>query len=196
MRSGTHEEIAADEGSLARQQEMLPGDLYELLQVSPRASLAVIQAAYRVLARTYHPDVSASPETARMMRCLNAAYDVLSDPKRRARYDAKISPPPPRQARRPRAHVTQTHRVRSQLALSPERATGAQLLARVLVITLLISMTVGAMVFAWVLLVEPDDRPSPGYRPRTTGPEISVPAASGVRSSRWCAILGLDSVSC
>jgi curved DNA-binding protein CbpA len=62
-------------------------NLYEVLQVSPRAGQEVIQAAYRVLARTYHPDVNAAPDAARQMRQLNAAYGVLSDPERRARYD-------------------------------------------------------------------------------------------------------------
>src|SRR5438876_7796533 len=64
-------------------------NLYEVLQVSAKASPEVIQAAYRVLARSYHPDVNASPNAARMMRQLNAAYKVLSDPERRARYDAQ-----------------------------------------------------------------------------------------------------------
>src|SRR5215472_4599646 len=64
-------------------------NLYEVLQVSPKASPEVVQAAYRVLARAYHPDVNTSPNAARMMRQLNAAYTVLSDPERRARYDAQ-----------------------------------------------------------------------------------------------------------
>ncbi|MGI9146808.1 MAG: J domain-containing protein [Chloroflexota bacterium] len=62
-------------------------DLYELLEISPRASQEVIQAAYRVLARSYHPDVNAAPGAARRIRQLNAAYEVLSDPSGRARYD-------------------------------------------------------------------------------------------------------------
>jgi DnaJ domain len=64
-------------------------NLYEVLQVSSKASPEVVQAAYRVLARAYHPDVNMSPNAARMMRQLNAAYTVLSDPERRARYDAQ-----------------------------------------------------------------------------------------------------------
>jgi hypothetical protein len=63
------------------------GDLYELLEISPRASQGVIHAAYRVLARNYHPDVNASTEAARRIRQLNAAYEVLSDPAGRAHYD-------------------------------------------------------------------------------------------------------------
>jgi len=60
-------------------------DLYEVLQVSPRAEPEVIRAAYRTLARKYHPDMGGS--AARMI-ALNDAWDVLGDPARRAEYDA------------------------------------------------------------------------------------------------------------
>jgi hypothetical protein len=63
-------------------------NLYEVLQVSVKACPEVVQAAYRALARSYHPDVNSSPDAARQMRQLNAAYGVLSDPARRAKYDA------------------------------------------------------------------------------------------------------------
>lgn len=62
-------------------------DLYEVLEISPRASQDVIQAAYRSLARTYHPDVNRSAEAAERIRQVNAAYHVLSDPQNRACYD-------------------------------------------------------------------------------------------------------------
>lgn len=61
-------------------------DLYELLEVSPRASSEVIQAAYRRLARTYHPD-GESPEPEKMVR-LNLAFEVLRDAAKRSAYDA------------------------------------------------------------------------------------------------------------
>jgi len=63
------------------------GDLYEVLEVSPHASRAVIHAAYRALVRNCHPDHDASAEASRRTRQLNAAYRVLSDPQARARYD-------------------------------------------------------------------------------------------------------------
>ncbi|MBV9601239.1 MAG: J domain-containing protein [Chloroflexi bacterium] len=69
-------------------------DLYELLEVSPRASEQVIQAAYRVLARQNHPDVNPELSGAaaeRRIRALNAAYQVLSDSRARARYDHERS---------------------------------------------------------------------------------------------------------
>jgi DnaJ domain len=67
-----------------------PEDPYEILQVSPHASEDVIRAAYRVLARNYHPDVSDSPVAALRMQELNAAYKALMDPQRRAQFDAQV----------------------------------------------------------------------------------------------------------
>src|SRR5687767_821233 len=74
------------ERSLSRRR---PVSLYEVLQVAPRAEPEVIKASYRTLARIYHPDVSADPESAARMREINAAYDVLGDPAKRAVYDAE-----------------------------------------------------------------------------------------------------------
>ena len=64
-------------------------DLYELLQVNPHASAEVIQAAYRALARGCHPDLNEGRDVTGRMRKLNAAYATLSDPARRAAYDAR-----------------------------------------------------------------------------------------------------------
>jgi curved DNA-binding protein CbpA len=60
-------------------------DWYEVLQINPKAEQEVVRAAYRVLARKYHPDHGGDPK--RMM-ALNDAWDVLGDPERRAAYDA------------------------------------------------------------------------------------------------------------
>jgi curved DNA-binding protein CbpA len=60
-------------------------DFYEVLQVHPRAEPDVIRAAYRILARKYHPDHGGD---AQRMMVLNDAWDVLGDPARRAAYDA------------------------------------------------------------------------------------------------------------
>jgi curved DNA-binding protein CbpA len=61
-------------------------DYYEVLQVHPRAEPEVIRAAYRTLARKYHPDLDGGD--ADRMIALNDAWDVLGDPVRRAAYDA------------------------------------------------------------------------------------------------------------
>lgn len=68
--------------------------LYDLLEVSPNASPEVIKAAYRQLALKYHPDrqpdVRARQQAEERMKQINAAYDILSDPVRRAQYDREI----------------------------------------------------------------------------------------------------------
>lgn len=60
---------------------------YEILQVSPNAETEVIEAAYRRLARRYHPDVDSTPGATERMRLLNEAYDVLHNPENRRSYD-------------------------------------------------------------------------------------------------------------
>src|SRR3712207_7055459 len=57
--------------------------LFRSLQVEPNADLEVIRAAYRRLARLYHPDRNPSPEAQAKMRAINAAYGLLSDPRDR-----------------------------------------------------------------------------------------------------------------
>lgn len=64
-----------------------PPDPYKVLQVDPEAEDEVIVAAYRRLARKYHPDVAAGPEAAARMSALNAAWEVIGEPTRRAAYD-------------------------------------------------------------------------------------------------------------
>ncbi|MCD5412542.1 DnaJ domain-containing protein [Dehalococcoidia bacterium] len=66
---------------------MASPDYYAVLQVHPQADREVIGAAYRRLAAKYHPDVNPSPDAADKMKQLNEAYEVLSDPARRAAYD-------------------------------------------------------------------------------------------------------------
>ncbi len=63
-------------------------DYYETLGVGRGASTEEIQAAYRKLARKYHPDVNKSPDAEEKFKRLNEAYEVLRDPKKRERYDS------------------------------------------------------------------------------------------------------------
>ena len=62
-------------------------DLYEILQVHPSAEREVVEAAFRRLARMYHPDVNNSPDANERMKALNLAYEILGDPAKRADYD-------------------------------------------------------------------------------------------------------------
>lgn len=62
-------------------------DPYKVLQVDPEAEREVIEAAYRRLARKYHPDVSPDPDSPQKMIAINQAWDQLRDPVRRAAVD-------------------------------------------------------------------------------------------------------------
>jgi len=61
-------------------------DAYAVLQVGRHADAEVIKAAYRALARAFHPD-GATPDLGRMTE-VNRAYDHLKTPDARRRYDA------------------------------------------------------------------------------------------------------------
>lgn len=79
-------------------------DAYKLLQVDPQADDIVVEAAFRALARRYHPDNHGGD--SQRMADINKAYDLLRTPVRRRRYDrehhlravgpgiASVEPPP------------------------------------------------------------------------------------------------------
>jgi curved DNA-binding protein len=63
-------------------------DYYQTLGVSKDASDKAIKSAYRKLARKYHPDLNPDDKQAEeQFKALNEAYEVLSDPSKRAKYD-------------------------------------------------------------------------------------------------------------
>lgn len=62
-------------------------DYYGVLNVAPTASPDEIKHAYRQMARQSHPDAQSEPGTALLFRQVQEAYEVLSDPARRAAYD-------------------------------------------------------------------------------------------------------------
>lgn len=64
-----------------------PVDAYKVLQVDPEAEDDVIKAAYRRLARMYHPDLATGAEASLRMAAINTAWNLVGTPTARAAYD-------------------------------------------------------------------------------------------------------------
>lgn len=63
-------------------------NLYEILEISPEASAAMIKSAYRKLARKYHPDLNAGDEFCiKKFKQISHAYEILSDVEKKKNYD-------------------------------------------------------------------------------------------------------------
>ena len=65
--------------------------LYDILEVSQRASSTVVKAAYRSLAQSLHPDKNFGTEASgERLAEINDAYSILSDPVKRMNYDRTL----------------------------------------------------------------------------------------------------------
>lgn len=67
--------------------------LYDILEVSKKASKEVIDKAYKTLAKKHHPDLQSAENRAyaeEMMKKINEAYDILSNEEKRSAYDRKL----------------------------------------------------------------------------------------------------------
>jgi hypothetical protein len=66
-------------------------DPYATLGVGRGATSSEVRAAYRRLAKRYHPDLHADARSTEQMRRVNEAWEILSSPSRRAEYDASVT---------------------------------------------------------------------------------------------------------
>lgn len=67
--------------------------LYDILEVSRKASKEVIEKAYKTLAKKYHPDLQTAENkeyAEKRMKEINEAYDILSNEEKRKEYDYKL----------------------------------------------------------------------------------------------------------
>ena len=70
---------------------MASKDYYAILMLHPRAEMFLIEAAYKRLAREYHPDFGNVGNNHEKMIEINEAYEVLSDPARRRSFDEEYA---------------------------------------------------------------------------------------------------------
>lgn len=174
----------------------LSEDPYRTLQVEPSADLEAIKAAYRRLARLYHPDLNPRPEAAERMRAINAAYRVLSDPQQRAAYDAqrylRSTPSSTVVMRAPT-------RPRSRPVVVPAYEPPTPLQRRVdrVVAVLGILLLIGIGLYTALLIPRasaPDRRsPRPVVTSESTNPDASAHASSPTVSERLRNDVGLRS---
>jgi curved DNA-binding protein CbpA len=137
-------------------------DPYKILQVDPEAEEEVIAAAYRRLARKYHPDTATGPEAVGRMEAINAAWEVLGDPRRRAVHD--------------RQRALQAAVARSGAGTSPDGATAGAAAS---------ASPAGASPAPGAArdTARPASAPRPGSPPRTPEPETVSRDWSSGRSS-------------
>ena len=130
---------------------------YDNLKVSRDAPTEVIRAAYKSLSQKYHPDRHADSEEAnRIMRLLNAAYEVLRDPERRAEHDQWIVAEEKREAER-----TQRQAQAQRTAAAQRQAAQRQQAAR----------QASARPAQPARAAEPEPTDTPPFRSRKARPE-------------------------
>ncbi len=85
-------------------------DYYSVLEIAPAADTIEVNAAFRRLAWRYHPDRNPAPGATVQFQDINEAHQVLSDPARRAEYDAQWHPRAANQSHRSSTPLRRGHR--------------------------------------------------------------------------------------
>lgn len=100
-----------------------PSTHYQTLGVPPSATPDQIRRAYRALAKVHHPDVSNDKQAAKTFARIAAAYEVLSDRRKRAAYDRTMGErqPRPGPAQRDAEDLRQGHYTWVSVAGAPSK---------------------------------------------------------------------------
>jgi curved DNA-binding protein CbpA len=190
-------------------------DYYRLLGVPPTASVDEIQAAYRRLAKAYHPDLNAgsSSAAARMAR-VNVAKTVLLDPHVRAAYDqvrrARFGPAP-------RPATVQTRPAAAAYGVTsrpvagsygrvapvsyhgtgamtwsavPRRPTGPRLDRHSAILLAVVAPLLGALIMYLVDAMQVAGRPSPAPPPDVAFSERARPKTQGTAQTAFFMVAG------
>jgi len=84
------ENPTADQNRPAEIRDNKPRNHYEILGLPKNATPEQIKAAFRTLAKEYHPDVNKNPEATEQFKMLNEAWQILMDQEKRASYDRQL----------------------------------------------------------------------------------------------------------
>lgn len=88
---------------------------YDILQINRNASPEIIEKAYKTLAKKYHPDLQTEEnkkQAEEILKEINEAYEILSEPEKKQIYDASLDSQEPKQSEKnsnPNNNQTQTH---------------------------------------------------------------------------------------
>ena len=116
-------------------------NFYEALNLRPDATLEEIEEAYRCLARKVHPDVSPKdpPRAEARMKLLNQIRDTLTDPQRRAAYDAEVQ--------KSAGQGLGSQSFQSNITAVEKKRVPGWILWAVTIVTLTIGLVIGDVIF-------------------------------------------------
>ena len=153
-------------------------DYYQILRIGRHANGHEIKRAYRSLAVLFHPDRNHSDEAIRLFQEINEAHEVLSDPLKRANYDALlqgaglVSPAPSRQAQ---WHRDPAYRRRQQGYRPAKSGPSEKLLMMLHLLKFMRAVSWIGVGYCLLLMVD-------YWLPSRVSTEHVLPAGSGKRS--------------
>lgn len=146
---------------------------YDNLKVARNAPLEVIRAAYKTLSQKYHPDRNPdNPDATRVMAIINASYETLSDPVKRAEHDKWIA------EKESTATQQSKSRQSSQPVQAPQVASTSITFKSVISHIFRYGVIYGiAVAVLWSNLTESTYSPPPGPKPYIANPTPEIEPA-------------------